>query len=87
MHKWHPDILVARKQRENDEIKKKWRENEDKTRKWRENEEMKRKWRENEEKEREIHPQDFLILCLFPPSLSISYIKNGLISLNMALLS
>ena len=28
-----------------------------------------RKWRE-------IHPQDFLILCLFHPSLSISYIKN-----------
>ena len=28
-----------------------------------------RKWRE-------IHSQDFLILCLFPPSLSISYIKN-----------
>ena len=27
-----------------------------------------RKWRE-------IHSQDFLILCLFPPSLSISYIK------------
>ena len=45
-------------------------------RKWRENEEMKRKWRENEEMEREIHSQDFLILCLFPPSLSISYIKN-----------
>ena len=37
---------------------------------------MKRKWRENEEMEREIHSQDFLILCLFPPSLSISYIKN-----------
>ena len=36
---------------------------------------MKRKWRENEEMEREIHSQDFLILCLFPPSLSISYIK------------
>ena len=28
-----------------------------------------RKWRE-------IHSQDFLILCLFHPSLSISYIKN-----------
>ena len=28
-----------------------------------------RKWRE-------IHSQDFLIICLFPPSLSISYIKN-----------
>ena len=26
--------------------------------------------------EREIHSQDFLILCLFPPSLSISYIKS-----------
>ena len=45
-------------------------------RKWRENEEMKRKWRENEEMEREIHSQDFLIFCLFPPYLSISYIKN-----------
>ena len=38
-----------------------------------------RKWRENEEMEREIHSQDFLILCLFPPSLSISYNKNCLI--------
>ena len=37
---------------------------------------MKRKWRENEEMEREIHSQDFLIFCLFPPYLSISYIKN-----------
>ena len=55
---------------------RKWRENEEMKRKWRENEEMKRKWRENEEMEREIHSQDFLILCLFPPSLSISYIKN-----------
>ena len=54
---------------------RKWRENEEMKRKWRENEEMKRKWRENEEMEREIHSQDFLILCLFSPSLSISYIK------------
>ena len=38
-------------------------------RKWRGNGERMRKWRE-------IHSQDFLILCLFPPSLSISYIKN-----------
>ena len=37
--------------------------------KWRGNGERMRKWRE-------IHSQDFLILCLFPPSLSISYIKN-----------
>ena len=35
----------------------------------RRNGERMRKWRE-------IHSQDFLILCLFPPSLSISYIKN-----------
>ena len=55
---------------------RKWRENEEMKRKWRENEEMKRKWRENEEMEREIHSQDFLIFCLFPPYLSISYIKN-----------
>ena len=27
-------------------------------------------------KYREIHSQDFLIICLFPPSLSISFIKN-----------
>ena len=54
---------------------RKWRENEEMKRKWRENEEMKRKWRENEEMEREIHSH-FLILCLFPPSLSISFIKN-----------
>ena len=26
--------------------------------------------------EQEVHSQDFLVLCLFPPSLSISYIKN-----------
>ena len=37
-------------------------------RKLRGNRERMRKWRE-------IHSQDFLILCLFPPSLSISYIK------------
>ena len=67
LHKlWQPCSQAARK----------WRENEEMKRKWRENEEMKRKWRENEEMEREIHSQDFLILCLFPPSLSISYIKN-----------
>ena len=44
-----------------------------------ENEKMKRKWRENEEMERkwrEIHSLHFLIFSLFPPSLSISYIKN-----------
>ena len=61
--------------RGNGERMRKWRENEEMKRKWRENEEMKRKSRENEEMEREIHSQDFLILCLFPPSLSISYIK------------
>ena len=48
------------------------RGNEERMRKWRGNGERMRKWRENEE----IHSQDFLILCLFPPSLSISYIKN-----------
>ena len=49
--------------------------------KWKENEKMKRKWRENEEMERkwrEIHSLHFLIFSLFPPSLSISYIKNCL---------
>ena len=67
LHKlWQPCSRAARK----------WGENEEMKRKWRENEEMKRKWRENEEGEREIHSQDFLILCLYPPSLSISYIKN-----------
>ena len=45
------------------------RENGERMRKWRGNGERMRKWRE-------IHSQDFLILCLFPPSLSISYIKN-----------
>ena len=40
--------------------------------KWRENEEMERKWRE-------IHSLHFLIFSFFPPSLSISYIKNCLI--------
>ena len=47
-------------------------------RKWRENEEMKRKRRGNGErmrKWREIHTLHFLILSLFLPSLSISYIK------------
>ena len=112
---WHPGFLVARKSRENGEIKGKWREidsqyclilspfpssfsissfslhflplfpfppslchifqqnmkNFDVG-----NGERGRKWRENEEMEWEIHSQDFLILCLFPPSLSISYIKN-----------
>ena len=38
---------------------------------------MKRKWRENEEMEREMHSLHFLIISLFPPSLS--YIKNCLI--------
>ena len=67
LHKlWQPCSRAARK----------WKENEEMKRKWRENEEMKRKWRENEEMEREIHSQDFLILCLFLPSLSISYIIN-----------
>ena len=61
-------------------------------RKWRENEKMKRKWREIEEMERqwkEIHSLHFLIFPSFPPSLSISYIKNCLIlsQLNTALLS
>ena len=37
-------------------------------------EKMERKWRENEEM-KEIHSLHFLILSLFPPSLSISYIK------------
>ena len=36
------------------------------------NEEMERKWRE-------IYSLHFLIFFLFPPSLSISYNKNGLI--------
>ena len=45
------------------------RGNGERMRKWRGNGERMRKWRE-------IHSQDFLILCLFPPSLSISYIKN-----------
>ena len=40
--------------------------------KWRGNGERMRKWRE-------IHSLHFLIFYLFPPSLSISYIKNGLI--------
>ena len=47
--------------------------------KWRENEKMKRKWRENEEMERkwrEIHSLHFLIFSLFPPCLSISYVKK-----------
>ena len=51
-------------------------------RKWKENEKMKRKWRENDEMERkwrEIYSLHFLIFFLFPPSLSISYNKNGLI--------
>ena len=45
------------------------RGNGERMRKWRGNGERMRKWRE-------IHSQDFLILCLFPPSLSISYMKN-----------
>merc|ERR1712002_1421197 len=76
MRKWRGNGEKMRKLRGNGERMRKWRENEEMKRKWRENEEMKRKWRENEEMEREIHSQYFLILCLFPPSLSISYIKN-----------
>ena len=52
-------------------------------RKWGGNGEIMRKWRE-------IHSLNFLIFLLFPPSLSISYIKNCLFCrkmLNMALLS
>ena len=55
--------------RGNGERMRKWRGNGERMRKWRGNGERMRKWRE-------IHSQDFLILCLFPPSLSISYIKN-----------
>ena len=47
---------------------RKWRENEKMKRKWRENEELKRKWRE-------------WIFLFFPPSLSISHIKNCIILL------
>ena len=50
-------------------------------RKWRENENMKRKWRGNWErmrKWRDIRSLHFLIVFLFSPSLSISYIKNCL---------
>ena len=43
-------------------------------RKWRENEEMKRKRRGNGERMRKWR-ENFLILPLYPPSLSISYIK------------
>ena len=43
-------------------------------RKWRENEEMKRKRRGNGERMRKWR-KNFLILSLYPPSLSISYIK------------
>ena len=42
------------------------------------NGERMRKWTENEEMERDSSLQ-FLIFSLFPPSLSISYIKNCLI--------
>ena len=45
-------------------------------RKWRENEEMKRKRRGNGERMRKWR-KNFLILSLYPPSLSISYIKIG----------
>ena len=51
-----------------EEMEREWG-NGERMRKWRGNGERMRKWRE-------IHSQDFLILCLFPPSLSISYIKN-----------
>ena len=44
-------------------------ENGERMRKWRVNGERMRKWRE-------IHSLDFLIFSLFPPFLSISYIKN-----------
>ena len=47
-------------------------------RKWWENEKMKRKWRDNEEMEREWGFTPY-IFSLFPPSISISYIKNCLI--------
>ena len=58
-----------------------------------ENGERMRKWRGNRErmrKSREIHSLRFLIFSLFPPSLSISYIKKCHICrkiLNTALLS
>ena len=45
-------------------------------RKWKENEEMKRKRRGNGERMRKWR-KNFLILSLYPPSLSISYIKIG----------
>ena len=48
-------------------------------RKWKENEKMKREWGNGGrmKKWRETHSLLFLIFSLFPPSLSISYIKNG----------
>ena len=46
--------------------------------KWRENEEVEREWGigERMQKWREIHSLHFLIFSLFPPFLSICYIKN-----------
>ena len=48
---------------------------------WENGEEMEREWGKGEEmrKWREIYSLHFLILSLFPPSLSISFIKNCLI--------
>ena len=57
---------------------RKWRENQKVKREWRENKEMEREWGNGEWlwKWREIHSLHFLIFSFFPPSLSISCIKN-----------
>ena len=73
--KWENEEEMEREWGNEEEMEREWG-NGERMRKWRGNGERKRKWRENEEMERELHSQDFLILCLFPPSLSISYIKN-----------
>ena len=58
--------------RENGEKMREWRGSGERMRKWRRNRERIRKWRA-------IHSLYCLIFSLFPPSLSISYIKNCLI--------
>ena len=60
--------ILAARMRENGERMRKWRGNWGRMRKWGGNGEIMRKWRE-------IHSLNFLIFLLFPPSLSISYIK------------
>ena len=72
-----------------EKMEREWENEEEKERVWGSGEEMERKWGNEEimRKWRDIRSLHFPIFSLFPPSLSISYIKHCHKMLNTALLS